>query len=109
MMLEEIDCPGDTIAYNCSIESNTEDLHLTWSVVFPEGLPIEKTYHALSRDYEEFLDMEVSAMLVDFKEGYIQSSIRLVVTDSSMNGTIVTCGIDDLDVESVVITLNTSS
>ncbi len=109
MKLEEIDCPGDTLSYNCSIESNTENLHLTWSVEFPDQLPIEITY-----DYDSSMavdlmdDMDITSTLVDIRDGYIQSVITLVVLNASMNGTTVECRIAQLDYDKVVIPINTS-
>ncbi len=109
--LEEIDCPGDTVSYNCSVTSNTEVLHLTWSVEFPDLLPINITYFYYddrSLGGIDMLDMDISAALIDFREGYVESSITLVVFKSSMNGTIVKCSIADLDRDMVTIVINTS-
>lgn len=107
----DIDCPGDTITYNCSIESNTEMLHLTWSVNFPEVLPFEITYDTtLFLDFGEidYLDMNVTASLIDFRNGYIESIITLTVLNAAMNGTIVECSITDLDNDIVTVLINTS-
>ncbi len=107
--LDEMDCPGDTISYNCSIMSNTEDLHLTWSVEFPNSLPINITYSDDGSLREiDMLDVGIRATLMDFRGGYVQSSITLVVFNSSMNGTIVKCSIANLDLDNVTILINTS-
>ena len=112
MILEAIDCPGDTISYNCSIKSNTEDLHLLWTVEFPDTVwsTIEMIYDSLMNLGDvNLLDMDVSTTLLEIKEGFIQSSITLTVLNDSMNGTTVKCSIADLDSVVVTILINTSS
>ena len=111
MMFEEIDCPGDTISYNCSIQSNTETLHLSWTVLFPNMDPIEITHYSDSSfDDEEYQlsDVIINTTLVDVREGYIESAITLLVTNSSMNGSILECSISDLDSDEIVITIISS-
>ena len=113
MTLEAIDCPGDTVSYNCSIESNTEDLHLLWTIEFPDtfGNTIEVIYSddsLLNLGRVDSLDMNVSTTLVEIREGFIQSFITLTVLNASMNGTIVKCSIADLDSDAVTIIVNTS-
>ena len=44
----EIDCPGDTLSYNCSIQSNSEMLNLTWKVITPGQRSVNITYDASS-------------------------------------------------------------
>lgn len=107
----DIDCPGDTVTYNCSIESNTETLHLTWSVKFPVVLPIQITYDTYFGDIFgkiDSLDMNVTASLLDFRDGYIESIITLTVLNADTNGTIVECSITDLDYDMVTVLVNTS-
>ena len=107
--LEEIDCPGDTLSYNCSIQSNTETLHLTWTVEIPDLPPIGITYdNTTSVGSESLLDMNITTSLVALREGYIQSDITLVILDAYMNGTVLRCSIADLNSDMEKISVNTS-
>ena len=112
MKLEAIDCPGDTVSYNCSIESNTEDLHLVWTVEFPDPFEILEMVYTddplVHLGDVDLLDMDVSTILVETREGFIHSNITLTVLNASMNGTIVKCSIADLDSDDVTIFINTS-
>ncbi len=39
-----IDCPGDTLSYNCSVVMNTDRVDLTWIITLPGQIPISITY-----------------------------------------------------------------
>lgn len=106
-----IDCPGDTIAYICAIASNTEDLHLLWTVILPDMVPLEFMYSseflAIPEEYNE-LDINISSSLLEYAEEFIKSKLILTVLNGSMNGTVVECSIGDLGSEMVSVLVNTS-
>ena len=109
---EGIDCPGDTVYYNCSILSNSENVHLYWNVTFPGLMPISIFYDNTSNvNIMDYWSMNISSILLDYRsEEYIESIIVLTVLQNfSMNGTEVICGITDLINESVIVQLDTSS
>ena len=110
-MSDEIDCPHDTVTYNCSIKSNTENLYLAWSVTFPEFLPVEITYDSSNfvGDFDD-LDMNISASLIDYSDNYIESAITLTVQniDYITSGTVIECSIADLDRANITLLLNIS-
>lgn len=114
MREDEIDCPGDTITYRCSIESNTEELHLLWSVTFPnDHMPFEWVYDCNSTiGVMDDLEMSISASLLDCRivDGYIESTLTLTVLglDVNMNGMVVECSIGDLDDKNVTVLINIS-
>lgn len=113
MMSTEIDCPDDTMTYTCGIKSNTEDLHLLWSIAFPDVHTFEMIYDENSPyGSEDILEMNTTTNLVqyDSMDGYIESTLTITVlnVNVSMNGTTVDCSIADLGKESVTITINTS-
>ncbi len=71
--------------------------------------PIDITYNNDGNPGTDISDMNnISTTLVDFREGYVQSTITLVVLNSSMNGTIVKCSVANLDLEMVTVFINTS-
>ena len=108
----DIDCPGDTIIYNCSILSNSETVHLTWGINFPGLIPINLTFDGNSvPNNAVYLDFNVSVTLTEYRsDRYIESIIILTLLKNfSMNGTLVKCSIDpDLDSSSVIVPVNTS-
>ncbi len=114
MQLPDMNCPGDTLFYNCSIESNTEYLHLIWNVSFPDYdvLPEVITYNdtstLLSRDDQGY---NISTTLTRYGEGHIEATIEITLTDNfTMNGTLilVECSITDLESDSLTYIVNTS-
>ena len=108
-----IDCPGDTIIYNCSILSNSEMVHLTWHVTFPGLIPINITYDSTSSiNVIDILDMNTSVVLLRYEaDQYIESVITFrLLKNISMNGTILLeCSIaPHLDHNTAAIIVNTS-
>ena len=97
------DCPGDTISYNCSINSNSKDLHLTWRVNFPDRAPIQIMYDnssALNRT--DHLDRNISTTLTKYiANEYIESVITLTVLRSvGMRSVRLECSGRDLNNQS---------
>ena len=108
---EDIDCPGDTVSYNCSILSNSENVHLYWNVTFPGLMPISIFYDNTSNvNIMDYWPMNISSILLDYRRGeYIESIIVLTVLQNfSMNGTELICGITDLINESVIVLYDSS-
>ena len=108
-----IDCPGDTIIYNCSILSNSEMVHLTWHVTFPGVMPINITYDSTSSiNVMDTLDRNTSVILLQYEaDQYIESVITFrLLKNISMNGTILLeCGIaPHLGNDTAAIIVNTS-
>lgn len=106
-----IDCPGDTISYICAIASNTEDLHLIWSVTLLNIVSLEFIYGSdfLSVPGEHnALDMNITSSLLEYTDDYIKSKITFIVLNGSMNGTVVECSIGDIGSEMVSVLVNTS-
>ena len=90
----DIDCPGDTISYICSIASNAYNLRLTWVVIFLGQPPITITYDADSvRDTVDLLGMNVSSTLMEFRaRNNIESVITLTfLSDVYANKTMLEC------------------
>ena len=108
----DIDCPGDTISFNCSIGSNSESVELTWQITLPDQLvPINITYNSSSLFYErDRLDIYANATLTKYAHGRsIQSLITFtILKDASINGTEVQCSSSDLDSEAVKILVTIS-
>ena len=114
-----IHCPGDSISYNCSITSNTENLHLTWTVTFPGLQPIYFTYNSTSPTYEtDYLNMNISVTLRGYhatatsefvNEAYIESVLTFTVLKNvTMNETKLECSIADLHNDTALLFINSS-
>ena len=104
----DIECPGDTIPYNCSIQSNSEAVHLTWHLTLPGDTSISFTYPNGSVNGTN-LNSYITTFLTGFEsDEFIHSTFELVVqpgipTDQIM----VECSIGDLG-NSIIIHINTS-
>lgn len=94
MSEDRIDCPGDTILYNCSITSNSEDLYLQWEVILPNMHLITTVFDGTALDgIADDLDMNISATLTRYtRDEYIESTLILTLLRGvNMNGTIINC------------------
>ena len=107
-----IDCPGDTIIYNCSVLSNSEMVHLTWYVTFPGLTPINITYgNDSSINISSHLGMNVSATLMRYEaDQYIESVIMFTLLKNvTLNGTLLECSVaPSLDSDNMFVLVNTS-
>ena len=103
-------CPNDTIQYDCLIHSNTEDLQLTWTIYMPDERILKHTFNSLSFLMNiHYLDSNINTALTLYDNNSIGSELQITKQKNvELNGTIVECGIDDLDVDSVEIFVNTS-
>jgi hypothetical protein len=100
-----IDCPGDTIIYNCSIESNSENVHLRWKITFLGESPVEIMFDSSSTENMVVNDSQISAILIRYtSEKYIESAIFFT---PEMRSVIINCGSDVSSVEESVL-YNTS-
>ena len=97
----DIDCPGDTISYNCSVESNSETVELTWIITLPnEFAPINITYNSTSLlNQRDQLDIYVNSTLTEYThDQYIETLITFTLfEDVDINGTELQCRSSDLD------------
>ncbi len=111
VLRSDIDCPGDTIAYNCSILSNSETIRLIWSVQFPGLMPITIAYDDSSvLNNMNYLAMNISTVLTSYVDStYVDSIIVLtVLRNVIMNGTKLECGVSALENIKTIILVNTS-
>lgn len=109
----DIDCPGDTISYNCSIQSNG-NVHLTWHVTLPGLMPANITYDNSSEpNIEEILHPFpfITTVLREYRSGehILLSTLTLTVqNDVPTDGTTLACYIGQLSHDSVIVIVNTS-
>ena len=108
---EDIDCPGDTISYLCSIESKSEDLQLSWTVTPPSGCP------PFSADFRNSSDPDITndctgivVSLTNYTRNVgLASVLNLTVSRSSqINGTEIECRIANLSYQAVTVFINTA-
>ena len=107
----DIECPGDTISYNCSIWSNSETVQLTWRVTLPGEAPMVMTYDGSSSlNTVDNLGMDISTILTSYmSDQYIASSITLTILRGvPMNGSLLECFTERLDDDSDTIYVNSS-
>lgn len=110
----DIDCPGDFISYNCSIQSNSETLHLTWRVTVPGFMPVNITYDEFSNELEEenLNGFITTALLEYISDEYIESTLSLTINDNFTTDAInlieLECFIEDLGNDADLLTLNIS-
>ena len=107
----DIECPGDTIPFNCSINSNSETVHLIWSVVLPNGLSINFTHDNTSLVNIPYnLNGFITSTLTQFmSDEYVESTLSMsVIADIKMNQTKLDCIIGNLDDDTVYVDVNMS-
>ncbi len=111
VLRSDIDCPGDTLTYNCSILSLSESVCLSWNITLPGFMPRIITYDNTSiLNDTDILAIGIGTMLTQFRsDEYIESIIILtVVRNVSLNNSIIQCSIGDLDRMSRNVFVNSS-
>ena len=105
----DIECPGDTIPFLCSVDSNSETVQLRWLVTFPGQETITILY-STNESTVDRLDGNITTILTRYeRDAYIESLLELTVLQNvSMNGTILECKSEDLSNEVIVVEVNTS-
>ena len=108
-----IDCPGDTISFNCSIQSNSEAVHLSWRVTLPGLMPTNITYDNSSElNHEHVLHpfQFITTVLTEYgSDEYVKSTLTLEVRSTFLaNLTSLECFIGSLANDSVIIILDSS-
>ena len=117
----DIDCPGDTISYNCSVLLSNNSAELTWTITLPGKIPLNITYDdsSLIDNGTDILGMGVSTLLVDYRRNeYIESVVVLTLMKNvTLNGSIVECNVsvstidnDDINIGNIstLVLVNTS-
>lgn len=108
---QDIDCPGDVISYNCSIVSNSENVHLTWRVTLPGDMPFNVTYDRFSTiNSIGSIDNVLQTTLTRFiSDTYIESMLEFVLSSNiALNQTKLECLIEELDSSTVIVFVNSS-
>ena len=92
---DDINCPGDTILYRCSIASNSETVQLTWLVTLPGMVPVNITYDntSIPNTVDTTFGNNITTTLTNFTvDLYTESTIMFtVLRDVVMNGTMLEC------------------
>ena len=107
----DIECPGDTISYRCTVQSNSEMVQLSWMVTFPGEETITMLYTNDSEwNVVVYFDMHFTTVLTEYTiDELIVSELELTVLQNvSMNGTVLECTSEDLGSENDTVYVNTS-
>ena len=108
----DIDCPGDVLSYSCSIETNSENVQLTWRVTLPgQQMPLNITYDAsFSPDSVNNLTDHITTAQTNYTSGmYIASTLNFTVPENAVaNGTHLECLIGSLDRDMFYVSVNAS-
>ncbi len=111
-MRTDIDCPEDTLHYNCSVIPNSENVDLTWFFTLPGQMPRSIMYGNTSTiGNEDNLDSGVITLLVEYRSDYIESIMILtVLSNISLDGSMVQCSLSNMDnaSSSMLVSINTS-
>ena len=100
----DINCPGDTFSYNCTITSNSETIHhLTWRVTYPGHKSINITYNGSSSlNSVDLFDMQIRAVMTAYRAyEYIESIITVKVLGNITDEVKLECIIEGLANDSV--------
>lgn len=110
MSREDILCPLDIISFNCSIQSNSEAIHLMWRVFIPGEFQINITYSNVT-DESTNLSSYITTALSDFRnDEYINSTLEITVFSGiPIDKIMLECSIGDLANDTVTALINTSS
>ena len=108
----DIECPGDNITYNCSIESNSETVHLIWHVTLPGQKQFNITYYNSSSSPYQVNDLNgfISTTLERYvNDKYIESILQLIVPFGiKINQTLLECSIGHFDNSSASVLVDSS-
>ena len=76
------DAPKDVETLNCSIQSDSDNLYMIWTITHPGYAPVEIVYSASSAlNMSEILGQGVSAVLTRYGNGvHIESSVNISLT-----------------------------
>ena len=111
MKHNDIDCPGDIIPFNCSIQSNSETVHLVWRVTLPNQSPLNITYDSSSVLHAvNSLNHFINVSLIRFEsDEYVESTLAIVLQSNiSADQTKLECIIHNLGNDSISLSVNSS-
>ena len=82
--------------FNCSIQSNSEYIYLTWEIAFPGESPVEFTFdNSSTQNVMMDYGVGISAVFTDYTiDEYIESNMVVTVLRQNVNETVVTCQTD---------------
>lgn len=107
-----IDCPGDSILFRCSIQSNTETPNLIWRVtLLMSGSPPLSIHFNTTSPKTSRLNSFINTTLLLQESEHMESTLELVVPEVSDNNNIMTmieCLAMDFEPDLYTLHVNTS-
>lgn len=115
----DIECPGDTISYNCSIMTNSPDPELIWTVSVPGDVPRTIIYNSSNSAMTDrfIMDLGISSTLIsmsmtdvlNYVVTYIDANIEFTVQNGvTLRESMLQCGIRDLNDDTILVSVNIS-
>ena len=106
---DDIECPDDIIPYNCSIQSNSETVNLTWHVFIPNMLPLNVTYSNGSSQMINLTNYITTSVTGFQSDEYIHSVLMVrVYAGIPTYEIILQCSINGLGNDTRVVFVNSS-
>lgn len=114
-----IDCLGDSISFNCSVQTNSEQPELIWTVSLPQletRLTIRYDHESVINNRDN-LGLNITALLTQFRNEsvlnhrtiHLASTITLkMLEDISVNGTSLECYTEELDNDAATVLIDYS-
>ncbi len=105
---DDIECPGDILSYNCSIQSNSERVQLTWRVTLPGDITLNLTFYAISNLTS--LNGYIATAATSMSDEYIESILWVTLQpDILMDQITLECLTESLENATAFVNVNTSS
>ena len=91
MAREDIECPGDTRPYRCSVYSRSERTELTWIVTIPGEMPINITYSNYTNDMAT-LNSYITTVVTGFSSReFIHSTLEVTLHEETADSILLEC------------------
>ena len=106
---DNIECPGDIISYQCSIDTNSETPHIAWGVTIPGLRTLNFTYTNDSIGSVDNLNSFITTSLAFANDTFLVSTLVVEVpANISADETELLCYIQDLAFANTTVHINTS-
>lgn len=104
----DIECPGDTRSYRCSVITNRDRAQITWTVTIPEEMPISVTYFNYTMDMVTILNSYITTVVTNFSsQEFIFSTLEITVRPETADSIRLECSNEIVD-DDLLLNIDTS-